>query len=130
MSYKDFQRQYDQESDKLYNKLNDLAEDELLRLITDPDEDRYKIRTGGDNSVVWRVLGEKGTRKSIRPLFGLVSDLNLPYLIRYHACGALFKIAGLNDDDLKGQVQYGLDKNRQRVDQGAAIERLGGLVGI
>ncbi len=130
MSYEDFQRQYDQESEAFYHQLESLSEDELLRLIADRNESRFRIWAGGDNYVSWRVLGEKGTTASVLPLLELVSDLNNPYLIRYHACAALFNIAGLDDVDLKGQVQYGLDKNRQRVDQQDAINKLRAILEI
>lgn len=60
----------------------------------------------------------------MKPLFEIVSDLKNEYLIRYHACDALFKIVNLNDENFKGEVQFGLNAKREVVDQQNAIDRL------
>ncbi|HNA00098.1 MAG TPA: hypothetical protein PLN49_04510, partial [Ferruginibacter sp.] len=90
----------------------------------DKKENKYGIWKGSDNYQVWRVLQEKGTVKSINPLFEIVRNLQNEYLVRYHACNALFAVAKINDDNLKGEVQYGLNKDRQAVDQQKAIAEL------
>ena len=69
-------------------------------------------------------MEKKGTSRSVQPLLGIVTDIKNEYLIRYHACTALFSIAKIKDDDFNGQVQYGLDKNRQPGDQQKAFEKL------
>lgn len=124
MTYEEFQKQYELESEKAYNNLNKLNEEELLKIITDKDDSKFSIWTGKDNYQIWKVLQTKGTSRSIQPLFSIVSNLSNEYLIRYHACEALFKLAGLSDNELKGKVQYGLDVNRKAVDQQAAISEL------
>lgn len=124
MTYEEFQKQYEVESDKVFAELSSLSEDALLKIIGDKSEGRYKIWKGQDNYQIWRAIGENGTEKSVNALFEIVSDLGNEYLVRYHACTALFKIAKLGDEDFKGQVQYGLDKNRQAVDQRQAILKL------
>ena len=124
MTYEEFQKQYEVESDKVFGELSSLSEDALLKIIGDKSEERFKIWKGQDNYQIWRAIGENGTVKSIKPLFEIVSDLGNEYLVRYHACTALFKIAKLEDEDFKRQVQYGLDKNRQPVDQQQAFLKL------
>lgn len=124
MTYGEFQKQYELESEKVYAELSKLNEDDLLKIIADKDDSKFSIWTGKDNYQIWRVLQTKGTSSSILPLFSIVSNLSNEYLIRYHACEALFKIAGLNDSELKGKVQYGLDANRKAIDQLSAIEEL------
>ncbi len=124
MNHEEFQKQYELESDKAYSELNELDEDELLNIISGRRDSRFNLWEGDDNYQVWRVLQTKGTSKSVQPLFQIVSNLGNEYLIRYHACEALFKIAGLDDTELKGKVQYGLDASRKAVDQQAAILEL------
>ncbi len=124
MTYEEFQEQYELESDRAYSDLNKLDEDDLLNIISGKNNCRFNIWKGQDNYQIWRVLQTKGTAKSIEPLFNIVSNLNNEYLIRYHACEALFKMTGLDDNELKGKVQYGLDANRKAVDQQAAIKEL------
>ena len=124
MNYSEFQKRYEEESDHLFDKLSALSEDELLKIIADPSGGKYNIWKGGDQYQTWRALAARGTERSLQPLFDIVSNLKIEYLVRYHACEALFHIAHLDDEDLKGQVQYGLDNHRQKVDQLAAIQRL------
>lgn len=124
MTYEEFQKYYEDDSDKAYSELGKLTETELLQLISNKSQDKYQIWKGGDNYQVWRALQLKGTDKSIKPLFKIVTDLNNNYLVRYHACAALFIIARINDDSLKGEVQYGLDTNRQPVNRQQAIDKL------
>lgn len=124
MNYSEFQQRYEEESDKLYSKLTAKSEDELLEIIADASGGQYNIWKGGDQYQIWNAISAKGTSKSIQPLFEIVSNLKIEYLVRYHACNALFKIVHLDDEDFKGQVQYGLDINRQKVDQHFAIEKL------
>lgn len=129
MTYEEFQKQYELESEKVYAELSKLNEDDLLKIIADKDDSKFSIWTGKDNYQIWRVLQTKGTSSSILPLFSIVSNLSNEYLIRYHACEALFNIAGLNDSELKGKVQYGLDANREAIDQQDAIRQLKELLG-
>lgn len=124
MTYQEFQKYYEEHSEKMYDQLNRMDEAALLALISGKTGNTFDIWKGGDNYQVWRVLEKKGTGISIKPLFDIVTDLKTDYLVRYHACTALFIIAGINDEDFIGQVQYGLDKNRQPVDQQKAFERL------
>lgn len=120
MSYEEFQRMYEIESEKLYDRYARLREDELLDLVERQKwDDQYQI---------WRAIADKCSEKAIGPLFEVVKDLNIEYLVRYHACTALFKLAGLHDEEFKGKVQYGLDKNRERVDQHEAIAQLGKML--
>lgn len=121
MNYEEFQKQFEIMSERIFAELSALSEEALLRIIADKNEQRYNIWRGHDNYQIWTALGEKGTKKSLKPLFDIVSDLDKEYLVRYHACTALFKIAKIEDEDFKGQVQYGLDKNGQAVDQRQAI---------
>ncbi len=124
MNQQEFHQRYEEESEQIYNTLIKLDEDELLDIISDPGGSKYKIWVGSDNYQIWQVFQAKGTAKSIKSLFDIVSKLQNPYLIRYHACAALFKIAGIDDEEFKGRVQFGRDGNRERVDQQAAIHRL------
>ncbi|MBL7693933.1 MAG: hypothetical protein JNK91_03750 [Ferruginibacter sp.] len=124
MTYAEFQRQFEEYAESAYKKLSTLSEPELISLISDKKENKYGIWKGSDNYQVWRVLQEKGTVKSINPLFEIVRNLQNEYLVRYHACEALFVIAKINDDNLKGEVQYGLNRDRQAVDQQKAIAEL------
>lgn len=124
MTYEEFQKYYEEDSDEVYRLLNKLSETDLLQLISDRNQDKYEIWTGKENYQVWRVLQTKGTEKSMFPLFKIVSNLENDYLIRFHACAALFTIAKINDDDFKGEVQYGLNKNRQPINQQKAFDKL------
>ena len=124
MNQQEFHQLYEEESERIYNTLMQLDEDELLNIIHDPTGSKYKIWAGNDNYQIWRVFQAKGTANSIKPIFHIVSNLENPYLVRYHACAALFVIAGIHDEEFKGRVQYGRDGNRERVDQQAAIHRL------
>lgn len=124
MTYGEFQQQYEMEGEKLFNKLNQLDEDALLRLIENGHHSPYQVMKGNDQFQLWAVLQNKGTQKSIWPLFKVVKELNNEYLVRYHACNALFCIARLNDEAFKGEVQYGLNKDRQPIDQVNAIGKL------
>lgn len=130
MTYGEFQVAFEQESERVFNELSLLTEDDLLTLISNRLELKYRVWQGRDNYQIWRVFGIKGTQKSIRPLFDIVSNLNNEYLIRYHACDALFKITKIRDNDLKGKVQYGRDKNRNLIDQIKAIRDLGHILEI
>lgn len=124
MNQEEFHKYYEEESDRIFSELKKLGEDELLNIISGKSEDKFKFRKGNDNYQIWRVFQIKGTEKSVLPLFEIVSNLKNEYLIRYHACNALFKIADLNDDDFKGQVQFGLNAKREIIDQHKAIEKL------
>jgi HEAT repeat protein len=116
MDYAEFQYQYEEQSRRLYKQFLEMSEDELIQLIENQKFD--------SNYQIWRALGDKGSKKSIRCLFEIVSNLNNEYLVRYHACSALFKIANINDLDLLGRVQHGRNKHRQKTDQKEAIEKL------
>ncbi len=129
-TYEEFQSRYEQEGDKLYREFNQLTEDQLIDLIRSYPDNAYGLWKGGDQYQCWRALGNKGTKKSHEPLFAIVTNLNIDYLVRYHACDALFHIAVLNDDNLKGIVQYGLDKDRQLANQQAAFRELEKLLGL
>lgn len=125
MNQSEFHKYFEEESERIFSELNKLNEDELLDIISFKTEDRFNFRKGQDNYQIWRVFQIKGTEKSVQPLFEIVSNLKTEFLIRYHACNALFKIADLNDDDFKGQVQFGLNAKREKIDQKQAIEKLG-----
>ena len=124
MNQQQFHQFYEEESERIYNALMKLDEDALLEIIKDPGGSAYKIWVGNDNYQIWQVLQAKGTAKSIKPLFHIVSNLGIEYLIRYHACAALFVIAGIRDEEFKGRVQFGRDANRELIDQKAAITKL------
>lgn len=124
MNQLEFHQRYEEESEQIYNTLIKLDEDALLEIIADPDDSKYKIWVGSDNYQIWQVFKDKGTTRSIQPLFDIVSNLSKPYLVRYHACTALFAIAGIKDDEFKGMVQYGRNAARELIDQQAAIDRL------
>lgn len=128
--YEQFQISFEQESERVFNELSKLTEDDLLEIIANRLESKYGVWRGQDNYQIWRAFGIKGTRKSVRPLFDIVSNLNIDYLIRYHACDALFSIAGIRDSEFKGKVQYGRDKYRNSVDQLQAIRDLGDMLKI
>lgn len=124
MNQEEFHKSYEEASERLYSELHTYSEEELLNIIADEKETKYQILKGKDNYQIWQVLQTKGTEKSLKRLFAIVSDLKNDYLVRYHACNALFKIAKLNDDDLKGQVQYGRNKSRKSVNQKKSMLRL------
>ena len=124
MNQEEFHKYYEEESERIFSELKKLGEDELLNIISGKSEDKFNFRKGNDNYQIWRAFQIKGTEKSVLPLFEIVSNLKIEYLIRYHACNALFKIADLNDDDFKGQVQFGLNADREIIDQQEAIEKL------
>jgi hypothetical protein len=107
-----------------------IASLDLLRIIGNRLELKYGVWRGQDNYQIWRAFGIKGTQKSIKPLFDIVSNLNNDYLVRYHACDALFSVAGIRDSNFKGKVQYGRDKERNEVDQLQAILDLGQILKI
>lgn len=120
MDYAEFQEKFEEEADKTYQVYSRLSEDELLKIIEAGQYDEYYQ--------IWQVLGMKGTRKSMWLLFNIVSNLNNPYLIRYHACDALFRIARINNDEFKGLVQYGRDRNGRAINQSQAILQLRKLI--
>ena len=124
MNQLEFHQLYEEESERIYNTLIKLDEDELLKIIEDPLATDYKKWVGNDNYQLWQVFKATGTNTSIKPIFEIASSLTNKYLIRYHACSALFVIVHIKDDELKGEVQYGLNANKERVDQKAAIDRL------
>ncbi|MDX2282641.1 MAG: hypothetical protein NW241_00705 [Bacteroidia bacterium] len=128
MSYEAFQQQYEAESGDAFAELRRLDETALLALIAARRWGRYDLWKGEDHYQIWRALETKGTSASIWPLFAIVSDLQHAYLVRYHACEALFGIAGIRDGDLKGRVQYGLDLNRQPADRQEALAKLEALL--
>jgi hypothetical protein len=125
MNQLEFHQRFEEESEKIFNALVLLSEEELLKILADATGGHYKIWAGGDQYQIWQAFQANGTQKSIQPLFTIVSNLSIEYLVRYHACAALFKIANIHDDDFKGQVQYGLNANREKVDQKEAIRKLG-----
>jgi hypothetical protein len=125
MTYEEFQRRYESGSAAAYAELHRLDEEALLAVVASRREDLWE---GQDHYQIWNVLRQKGTRRSVWPLFGIVSDLRNAYLIRYHACSALFGIAGIADEDLKGRVQYGLDAERRPADRQQALARLEALL--
>lgn len=124
MTQQEFHQQYEIESEKIFRRLNKLSESELLQIISKKGSNAYYLREGKDNFQIWQVIKEKGSKRFIKPLFDIVRDLSIEYLVRYHACDTLFAIAGIDDEDFKGQVQYGLNKDRQPVDQQKAIDKL------
>lgn len=129
-SYADFQARYEEEGEKLFRQFSKLSEEQLLTIIRAYPDNAYGIWTGGDQYQCWQALAVKGTRSSIQPLYDVVSNLAIEYLVRYHACEALFRIAAIRDDNLMGIVQYGLDQDRQQADQQAAIKELGRRLGL
>lgn len=97
---------------------------ELLKIAADKNETKFKVWEGKDNYQIWRVLSMKASQKSIQPLFQIIANLKNEYLIRYHACSALFKIAGINNAEFLGEVQYGQNSEREKIDQEKAINEL------
>ena len=128
--YADFQSRYEEEGEKLFLQFSQLSEEQLLTIIRAYPDNAYGIWTGGDQYQCWQALAVKGTRSSIQPLYDVVSNLAIEYLVRFHACETLFQIAEINDDNLMGIVQYGLDQDRQPADQPAAIQELGRRLGL
>jgi hypothetical protein len=116
MDYAEFQYQYEEQSSRLYKQFMEMPEDKLIQLIENQKFD--------SNHQIWRALGDKGCKKSISCLFNVVSNLNNKYLVRYHACVALFKIANIDDPDLLGRVQHGRNQQRQMTSKIKAIEEL------
>lgn len=117
MDQSEYQRKYEEDASNIHSQYSAMNEDYLLSLVQSGRID--------DTFQIWNVLGEKGTRKSLPILYNIVSNLNNPYLTRYHACEALFRIARINNAELKGMVQYGRDRNGKLVNQGQAIIQLG-----
>ena len=124
MNQQEFHQRFEEETDQFYNTLIKLDEDELLDIISNPDGGKYKIWDGNDNYQIWQVFKTKGTVKSIKPIFHIVSNFQNPYLVRYHACAALFVLAVIDDEEFKGRVQFGRNGNREAIDQPAAIAKL------
>lgn len=120
MSYEEFQQAFEAESDRLFQHYARLSEDELLDLIEHKKWDT--------NYQIWQAIATNGSKKACQPLYDVVKDMNNDYLHRYHACNALFALAGIADEEFKGIVQYGLNKNRERADQREAIEQLGKII--
>ncbi len=116
MTYAEYQEHFENEADKNFNYYCQRTEDELLRFANKKQWDStYQL---------WRAIGTIGTVKSIEPLFKIVSNLKVEYLIRYHAATALFKLAGIQDEEFLGMVQYGRNSKRQEINQKEAIEQL------
>ena len=116
MDYSEFQERYEQEGKNALYKYIKLSEDELLDIVR---------KKKWDNTFqIWYALKQNGTKKSIKPLFQIVSNLDNDYLIRYHACNALFHIAAINNEELKGMVQYGRNSSREKINQINAIKKL------
>ena len=130
MTQQEFHEAFEAESKRLFNELNIFSEVELLEIIADKNEKKYGIWKGYDNYQIWYTLQTKGTEKSIKPLFEIVANLKNEYLVRYHAGNALFKIANLSDDNFKGQVQYGLNSKRKKINQQNAINKLGKILNL
>ena len=128
MNQEEFHKRYEEEAELIFTSLSALTEDSLLKIIQDKREVPYNIWKGQDQYQIWRVFKQTGTEKSIKPLYDVVSNMENEYLVRYHACDALFSIAGIDDDNFKGEVQFGLNSNRERVDQKKAIHKLGVLL--
>ncbi len=124
-SYADFQARYEEEGDKLFQQFSRLSEEQLLAIIRAYPDNAYGIWTGGDQYQCWQALAAKGTSSSLQPLYAVVSNLAIEYLVRFHACETLFQIAEINDENLMGIVQYGLDQDRQPADQQMALKELG-----
>ena len=124
-SYADFQARYEDEGDKLFQQFSRLSEEQLLAIIRAYPDNAYGIWTGGDQYQCWQALAAKGTSSSLQPLYAVVSNLAIEYLVRFHACETLFQIAEINDENLMGIVQYGLDQDRQPADQQMALKELG-----
>jgi hypothetical protein len=116
MDYSEFQLRYEQDGKNALYKYIKLSEDELLEIVNKKQWDNtYQI---------WYALKKKGTKKAIKPIYQIVSNLKNDYLIRYHACNALFHIAAIRDDEFKGMVQYGRNSARKRINQVQAIKKL------
>ena len=128
MNQEEFHKQYEEEAEKIFTALSILPEDSLLKIIQDKRDTPYNFWKGEDQYQIWRVFKQTGTEKSIKPLYEIVSNMENEYLVRYHACDALFAIAGIHDDPFKGEVQFGLNANREPVDRQKAIHKLGALL--
>ena len=114
--------------EKIFAALSALPEESLLKFIQDKRDTPYNFWKGEDQYQIWRVFKQSGTEKSIKPLYEIVSNMENEYLVRYHACDALFAIAGIADNEFKGEVQFGLNSNREPVDQQKAIHKLEALL--
>ena len=130
MTQEEFHKHYEDESARAFNELNQLTEVELLTIIADKNEKKYGIWKGRDNYQIWYALQTKGTEKSIKPLFEIVANLKNEYLVRYHAGNALFKIANILDDNFKGEVQYGINSKRKKINQQKAVNKLGEILNL
>jgi hypothetical protein len=130
MTQEEFHKHYEEESARAFNELNQLTEEEILKIIADKNEKKYGIWKGRDNYQIWYALQSKGTERSIKPLFEIVSNLKNDYLIRYHACFALFKIANITDTNFRGEVQYGRNSELKFVNQQNAINKLGEILNL
>ena len=128
MNQEEFHKHYEEEAEKIFTALSEIPEDSLVKIIQDKRDTPYHFWKGEDQYQIWRVFKQTGTEKSIRPLYEVVSNMENEYLVRYHACDALFVIAGIEDGQFKGEVQYGLNAKREPVDQQKAIHKLGVLL--
>lgn len=116
MDQAEFQRRYEEDAANMHAQYSAMSEDYLLSLVQSGKiDDTYQI---------WRMLSEKGSRKSLPILYNTMINLNIPYLTKYHACDALFRGAKINNPELQGMVQYGKDKNGRQVNQEQAILQL------
>lgn len=116
MDYSEFKNRYEQDGKNALYSYIKMSEDELLDTVN---------KKAWDNTYQMRyALIKKGTKKAIKPIYQIVSNLKNDYLIRYHACNALFHIAAIQDDELKGMVQYGRKSTREKIDQIQAIKKL------
>lgn len=122
--YEQFQTNFEQDADQLFHEFCKLPEDNLLEIISNRFDHKYGVWQGRDYYQIWRAIGIKETQQSIQPLFDIVSNLTNDYLIRYHACDALFNIAGIRDSRFKEKILYGRDENKNPVDQLQAFRDL------
>ena len=116
MDYSEFQKYYEAFAGQRYQEYMKLPENRLIQLAENHQWD--------DTFQLWKAIKEKGTEKSIFVLLDFVSNLSNDYLARYHACDALFHLAGINDEEFKGMVQYGRNREKEKIDQETAIKRL------
>ncbi|PKB16700.1 hypothetical protein [Flavobacterium sp. 5] len=130
MNQSEFHEAFETHSRNAFEELILCSEEELWQIILIKNNKRYDVWKGSENYQIWRVINVKGTAKSIKPLFDIVSNLKNEYLVRYHACDALFKLAGINDAEFKGKIQYGLNSNRKKVNQITEIEKLRNVLQI
>lgn len=97
MSYEKYQKHFEEEAEKAYKKYMNYTEDKLIELI--------KFKRWDSTYQIWRAVKNKGSEKSLFTLFEVISNMSNDYLIRYHACNALFHIAGINDEEIKKKLQ-------------------------